>query len=156
MTLGEAARATHTSKSTITRAIRSGRLSATRTDLGTYDIDPSELNRVYPIAPPTTVAATGGVERGATPDNTPATPIAHAIENVEVQILEVKIAGLKEMVVKLRAQLDDTQAERDQWSQQAERVVFLAGSRGLHFFQAALNAAIAFSRVGASPFGGLS
>ena len=46
--LRQAAQEAGTSKSTILRAIQSGRLSATRTDEGGYSIDPAELFRVYP------------------------------------------------------------------------------------------------------------
>src|SRR3954462_1180240 len=44
--LGQAARATGRSKTTIHRAIKSGRLSATRTANG-YEIDPAELERAF-------------------------------------------------------------------------------------------------------------
>ncbi len=46
--LRQAAQQAGTSKSTILRAIQSGRLSATRTDDGGYSISPAELFRVYP------------------------------------------------------------------------------------------------------------
>ncbi len=63
ITLGEAARLTGLGKTTLARAIKAGRLSATRTDTGSYQIDPAELARVYPFTAPTeatgaTVAAT--------------------------------------------------------------------------------------------------
>jgi hypothetical protein len=48
-TLGQAAKETGISKTAISRAINSGRLSATRNDLGEYQIDPAELFRVYPV-----------------------------------------------------------------------------------------------------------
>ena len=44
--LGEAAKATGKAKSTILRAIKSGKISALKKD-GTYKIDPSELFRVF-------------------------------------------------------------------------------------------------------------
>src|SRR3712207_9361709 len=47
LSLREAAQQARTSKSTILRAIQSGRLSATRTDDGGHSIDPAELFRVY-------------------------------------------------------------------------------------------------------------
>src|SRR5687767_616797 len=47
LTLREAADAVGVSKSTLFRAIRNGRLSATRDDDGNYHVDPSELFRVY-------------------------------------------------------------------------------------------------------------
>lgn len=54
-TLGTAAKATGKAKSTILRAIKSGSISAFRTESGPYQIDPSELHRVFPptVAQPT-------------------------------------------------------------------------------------------------------
>jgi hypothetical protein len=46
-TLGTAAIATGKSKTTIHRAIKSGKLSAFRREDGTFEIDPSELHRVF-------------------------------------------------------------------------------------------------------------
>jgi hypothetical protein len=48
-TLGQAAKATGKTKTTIQVAIKTGRLSASKDDLGRYQIDPSELHRVYPL-----------------------------------------------------------------------------------------------------------
>ena len=48
-TLGQAAKATGKSKATIAKAIASSRISATKNEDGTYDIDPAELHRLYPI-----------------------------------------------------------------------------------------------------------
>ena len=47
-TLGTAAKATGKAKSTILRAIKSGVISAHKADDGSYEIDPSELHRVFP------------------------------------------------------------------------------------------------------------
>lgn len=49
LTLRQAAELTGKSKSTLTRAIKSGRLSASRDGEGMYGIDPAELARVYPF-----------------------------------------------------------------------------------------------------------
>jgi len=51
-TLGEAAKATGKSKTTLHRAIKSGKISATRQDDNSYSIDPSELHRVFPLVTP--------------------------------------------------------------------------------------------------------
>lgn len=48
LSLSQAAKATGRSKSTIGRAIQSGRLSALRNDSGTFTIEPSELFRAFP------------------------------------------------------------------------------------------------------------
>jgi excisionase family DNA binding protein len=52
LSLREAAQQAGTSKSTILRAVKAGRLSATRDDDGGYRIDPAELHRVYPWSAP--------------------------------------------------------------------------------------------------------
>ena len=47
-TLGDAARATGLNKSTILKAIRSGKVSGTKDVHGQWCIEPCELHRVYP------------------------------------------------------------------------------------------------------------
>jgi len=47
-TLSKAAAATGKNKATIQRAIKSGKISAKKDSSGAYEIDPSELHRVYP------------------------------------------------------------------------------------------------------------
>ena len=49
-TLGEAAKATGLTKSGLSKAIKCGRVSANRTESGSYEIDPAELHRVFPPA----------------------------------------------------------------------------------------------------------
>ena len=67
--LGTAAIATGKSKTTIHRAIKSGKLSAFKNDDGTFEIDPSELHRVFD---PVTHGVTGNtaMEQSVTPDVT--------------------------------------------------------------------------------------
>src|SRR4030081_873868 len=65
-TLGMAARATGLSKSTIHRAIKDGRISATRTDAWSFAIDPAELHRVFPPAQDATRSGNGSVTQDAT------------------------------------------------------------------------------------------
>jgi DNA-directed RNA polymerase specialized sigma54-like protein len=47
-TLSSAASATGKSKSTIYRAVKNGKISAFRNENGDFEIDPSELHRVFP------------------------------------------------------------------------------------------------------------
>jgi len=47
-TLGTASQATGCAKSTILRAIKAGRISAVRDDLGQWQIQPVELFRIFP------------------------------------------------------------------------------------------------------------
>lgn len=50
LTVAQAATLIGKSKSTLTRAIKSGRLSAIRKDDGSFALDPAELHRAYPDA----------------------------------------------------------------------------------------------------------
>jgi hypothetical protein len=53
VTLQEASDATGLNRSTIFRAIKAGKISAVRNEQGTWQIEPSELHRVYaPLATP--------------------------------------------------------------------------------------------------------
>jgi len=67
-TLGTAAKAAGVSKSTIYRAVKSGKLSASRNADDEYEIDPAELHRVY--EPVSERARNDDMERHATPDET--------------------------------------------------------------------------------------
>lgn len=96
----EAARVAGKAVTTITRAIESGKLSAGRVDGGGYDIDPSELFRVFPK----TSSATPSEIRHATPQETG--------ENKALQ-REVEL---------LREALADARQERDRWRDMADRL----------------------------------
>ena len=50
-TIGQAAKATGKHKTTISKAIKKGIISATIKEDGSYNIDPAELHRVYPPLP---------------------------------------------------------------------------------------------------------
>lgn len=47
-TLSQAATATGKNKATVQRAIKSGKISATKNSSGAYEIAPSELHRIFP------------------------------------------------------------------------------------------------------------
>jgi hypothetical protein len=110
-TLGTAATAAGLSKSTIHRAIKAGRISATKNDTGDWSIDPAELHRVFP---PVTVEPVP-LERDATPQ----------LEAM-VAKLEVEITALKGVSDLLRCQLDDVRTDRDAWREQAARLALPA------------------------------
>ncbi len=46
--LSEAAKANGKNKTTVQRAIKNGKISASKGDSGSYEIEPSELHRVFP------------------------------------------------------------------------------------------------------------
>lgn len=111
-TLGEAARASGKSKSTIAKAIKSGRVSAARSLDGSYEIDPAELHRVYPVtgapngagARSDTGASDGAADRGVWGELDKWRTLA-----VESDRL---IADQAEAIRDLRRRLDDSEAER--------------------------------------------
>ena len=121
LTLGESARLTRTSKTTLTRAIRAGRLSATRRDDGSYAIDPAELSRVFPVTPET-VAATGDVVHRATPErDAGATPETRAVTPALDPELTARLAALDAEVRGLRDLLAEVKASRDRELERADR-----------------------------------
>jgi hypothetical protein len=95
-TLGAAAKATGMTKSAIFKAIKKGRISAKKNEMGRYDIDPAELHRVYPSLP-----APEKDERERTQET--------ATENRE---LKVRLALLEELIREIRE-------DRDHWRRQA-------------------------------------
>lgn len=88
---------------TITRAIKSGKLSATKRPDKGYDIDPAELFRVWPAVSNDTNVSEQMLE-SETPNNN--------------KMLEREIELLREM-------LEKTETDRDGWKEQAQRVTAL-------------------------------
>ena len=102
-TAGQAAKATGVSKATITRALKSGKISGSKDDNGAWSIDPAELHRVFlPVAhePPETKV----MKQSETPE-----------KPNETGVLEYENQMLREALVEARQ-------ERDRWHQIAERL----------------------------------
>lgn len=106
-TLGEAAKATGKSKATISKAIKSGRISASKDDTGAFRIDPSELHRVYPPTP------TG--EQSETPKETQ----VNAPEVGDFKALQARLEAAQERLADKEAVISDLREDRDKWRQQA-------------------------------------
>jgi len=113
--LVKAAQVSGKSKSTINRAIKSGKLSAQRNEDGSYDIDPSELARAFP----------------AKHSGTPALePDLNQTELVQIKALEMKLEAAHERLQDARDRLvekddiiTDLRSDRDTWRQQATRLL---------------------------------
>lgn len=103
-TLGEAAKATGKSKTTVQRAIAKGSISASKGKNGRYSIDASELHRVFPRVSTDTVTQGSQVDTSRPPDETP---------------LKVKVAALEAMLEREREVLAEMRTDRDAWKQQA-------------------------------------
>ena len=100
----EAAKRAGKSVPTITRAIKSGKISAEKSGSGGYLIDPAELFRVFPVI--------------SKPDAE--TPLMLGYETPSLPPSETH--PLQEKVAILEAALADVKAERDEWRDQAKRL----------------------------------
>ena len=110
LSLRDAAQQVGVSKSTLLRAIHSGRMTAPRTDDGGYLVDEAELRRAYPVAPK---AAAEPVE---------ASPAAADVELVVRNArLEAELAALKSLLEAERRRGEELREDRDRWFRQAER-----------------------------------
>lgn len=109
-TLNEAAKVTGKSKTTIHRALKSGKISAVKRDNGSYSIEPAELHRVFPPVP---------AERNA----------ERSIRNDEEHLrndqgtLRLQLETIEKERERERQQLQETitdlREDRDRWRQQA-------------------------------------
>ena len=113
LSLRQAATAANISKSTILRAVQSGRLSADRTQTGGYAIDPAELFRVYPA--PVRTASMGQDA-----------PVPEVHEPVMVHMIQAQLAAaLTDLAAERRFNADrlaELRLDRDRWHAQAERL----------------------------------
>ncbi len=108
LTLGQAAKEAKKAKSTILDAIKNGKLSAPRGENGQYEIDPSELFRVYPRTEqkPNTKTETEPLEKD--------TKTALLLQKIE--FLEQKISGIEE-------DRDNLRGERDRERKQLQETI---------------------------------
>ena len=102
LTLGQAAKEAGVSKSTVSKALKSGKLSYVNKTSAGYEIDPSELFRVFPKKPQEPVAS----EQLVTP------PETGAADRREIELL--------------KEQLEDIRKDRDAWREQAQRLALPA------------------------------
>ena len=106
-TLGTAAKACGVGRTTILRAIKTGKISALKDDKGSYAIDPAELHRVFPPVASEQIEEQQ-MERDATGNGTGGTAVLLA----KIEGLEALLDRERETVTDLRRRLDDEAAER--------------------------------------------
>ena len=105
-TLNEAAKAVGKSKTTIHRAIKSGKISASKLDSGAYAIDPSELHRVF---------QNGTAERDIRNDKEQAKTTSGTAD-IRLEMLEKERERERQQ---LEETIADLREDRDKWRQQA-------------------------------------
>ncbi len=105
-TLAAAATATGLNKTTVLRAIKSGKITGTKTDDGEWRVEPAELHRVFP---PVSKAETATVPT-ATEDALAMAELRHRAALAEARLSDLKAA------------LEDMREQRDKWQSQADRL----------------------------------
>jgi hypothetical protein len=114
LSLREAAQRSGANKSTILRAIQSGRLKAERTPENEWSIEGTELDRVYPQKAPTV----------APPVPSEPVPSSHA-PVTELAALQQRCDALEVRLTFLNEMLEETQTQRDHWQERAESLMVL-------------------------------
>jgi pyruvate-formate lyase len=92
LTLNQAAKASNKAKSTIVYAIKSGRLSAIKGENGNYEIDTSELFRVY---------QSNGLKQDEK------STLEHINSNIKTALLEQKLEFLEQRLNKLEQEKNE-------------------------------------------------
>ncbi|WP_170775905.1 hypothetical protein [Ruegeria lacuscaerulensis] len=123
LSLGQAAKEVGVAKSTISKAIKDGRLSAEKLDNGSYKIDPSELFRVY--QPNRSKETSNG------PSETPKDNLELLVENKVMQRelefmrerLEERDKQLQKQAQKAEEELSEARSDRDHWRAQATMIL---------------------------------
>lgn len=123
-TLNDAAKATGKSKTTIHRAVKSGKISASKLENGAYSIDPSELHRVFPRVTQERQEERSEAIQTEHQGNTLGT-LRMQLESIEKE-RERERQQLQETIVDLRE-------DRDKWRQQA--TALLEDKRPKGFFK---------------------
>ena len=100
----QAAKAVGKSVPTITRAIKSGKLSANRLDGGGYEIDPSELFRVWKAVTNSNSVTQPMLERE--------TPIEDNVLRAKLEVMDERLSDAQATIKDLRDRLDAESAER--------------------------------------------
>lgn len=109
-----AADLTGRSKSTVQRAMKSGKLSFEIDENGQRLVDVSELERVFGMAP----------ERPAgTSEDLVKAEIQRAHDMIENERMKMRIRMLEDQLHMTQQQLDDAKDQRDQWQKQAQQVL---------------------------------
>lgn len=107
-TVGTAAKASGFSKATISRAIKSGQLSAKRLDDQSYAIDPAEFQRWMD----SNSHRNASMKRISTPSETPETPSSNTAPQVEIEGLRALLDERQRTIDDLRRRLDQEGEER--------------------------------------------
>ena len=126
-TIGQAAKATGKSKSTISTSIKKGTISAVKNEDGSYSIDPAELHRVFPAA-----SNQNGSTEQQLDDSEPSNLIfQNGYLQGEVKLLREQLADKDGVIDDLRHRLDaEAEARRIEGEERRKLTAILTDQRG--------------------------
>lgn len=114
-----AAELTGRSKSTVQRAMNSGKLSFEIDANGRRLIDASELDRVFGLLPQGAGASSGA----ASQETSSQAELQRAADMLEIERLKMRVRGLEEQLEMTREQLEDMRGQRDLWQKQSQQIL---------------------------------
>ena len=114
LSAGEAAKAAGVVKSTISKALQSGKLSYAEKGPDGYKIDPAELFRVFPKTSET------GSEKPPSNDWKPSENPTET--GVYASVLEAQLEGLKALIAEKERRISDLEADREQLREDRNRL----------------------------------
>jgi hypothetical protein len=112
---------------TLARAIRSGRLSASRKEDGSHEIDPTQSAQVYSFPAPGIV--------GAPPGGTTVPAVRRATVPVTDAELRYRISRAEESLIELKSALEDMRIQRDAWQAMAQAKLLPANTATLSWWR---------------------
>ncbi len=114
-TLGQAAKATGLSKPTIANAIKKGRISAQKDDIGQYAIDPAELHRIFPAVNQVEVLGKRANESSQE-------------KSSEILALRGRVEALERLLKELERSRDSAETDKEAWKEEAAHLRKLLGA----------------------------
>ncbi|PZO81548.1 MAG: entry exclusion 1 domain-containing protein [Micavibrio aeruginosavorus] len=112
-----AAELTGRSKSTVQRAMNSGKLSFEIDGNGRRLIDASELDRVFGLLPQ-------GADTGSSSsEGNSQSELQRAADMLEIERLKMRVRALEEQLDLVREQYEDMRGQRDLWQKQSQQIL---------------------------------
>lgn len=118
-----AAELTGRSKSTIQRAMNSGKLSFEIDANDRRIIDVSELDRVFGLQPQNGNAAAGNGNSPSSQETTSQAELQRAADMLEIERLKMRVRALEDQLEMTREQLEDMRGQRDLWQKQSQQIL---------------------------------
>jgi hypothetical protein len=107
-TLREAAAACGHNKSSVLRALKSGKINGARNQHGGWEIEPGELHRLWPVASPPAPTTRQKLALAEA-------RVSEVETKLQLAIAEGRVSHLEAHLSRLEAELADVRTQRDNW-----------------------------------------